>query len=230
MWASLKTLPLMAKLGIAFMLVVGLYVIGLADRPSHARGGYTPASYHGDSGGQFGGDSNGSNDSNDQSRALGQFKAQQQQLMAQVYQCEAQMNQATQQMAQAAMNGGMVNNRPQCEQYMPQWTAQEAYLETEIYRIQTGDHKSTVRQITGITGPTNSAPSAGGDDGTGAVENWDRQAIRGNSLYTDESGQTHELPTRPYYFRDRSSGQIIGSDSPNAPNDGRDYEQFTGQD
>ena len=223
MWASLKTLPLMAKLGIACMLVVGLYGIGLIGSPAYSRPGeYSAASFHEGSAGE------GSR-GNDQSRALAQFKAQQQQLMAQVYQCEAQMNQATQQMQQAAINGMMVNNRPQCEQYMPQWISQEAYLETEIYRIQTGDHTSTVRQITGITGPTNSTPSAGGSD-TDPVDNYDRQAIRGNSLYTDESGQVHELPTRPYYFRDRSSGQIIGSDSPNPPNDGRDYEQFTGQD
>jgi hypothetical protein len=130
----------------------------------------------------------------------------------------------------AAANGMMVNNRPPCEQYMPQWTAQEAYLETEIYRLQTGDTRTSLRDITGIqAGSRASSPSAYGSprrDGTDAVDNWDRQAIRGNSLYTDENGRQQELPTRNYHFRDRASGQIIGSDQPYAPNDGRDYEQL----
>jgi hypothetical protein len=72
-------------------------------------------------------------------------------------------------------------------------------------------------------------PSSSDDDGTEAVENATRQGIRGTSLYTDETGETHELPTRNYYFRDRSTGQMIGSDQPYAPNNGRDYEKLTPQ-
>jgi hypothetical protein len=230
MGARFKAIPLFAKLFVALLIVVTVYQFSHAIGASHRRTGSSSLP---------GFDRQGSEDvasdtaeqrvEANANQALAQFKAQQQQLMSRVYQCEAEMNQATQQMAQAAINGQMMNNRPQCEQYMPQWTAQEAYLETEIYRIQTGDHRSSVREITGITGPTPDRPGTTSDGGTNAVENWDRQAIRGNSLYVDESGQQHELPTRNYYFRDRASGQIIGSDSPNPPNDGRDYEVFTGQ-
>jgi hypothetical protein len=144
------------------------------------------------------------------------------------------MTVATNRMRDAAIQGQFYNSRPQCEQSMPQWIAQESYLETEIYRIQTGDHSSSVCQVTGIQGEacnTGAGASSRGssDDGTGAVENWDRQAIRGTSIYTDEDGEQHELPTEPYYFRDRSTGKYIGSTSPNPPNDGRDYEVLTGQ-
>jgi hypothetical protein len=217
-------MPIVPKILIAFLLVGGLYSAAHSQRRGFSESSSTTeASYRSGSG------------SSDQSAALAQFQGQQAQLMAKVNQCEAQMNEATNRMRQAVLQGGFYNARPQCEQYMPQWIAQESYLETEIYRIQTGDHSSSVCQVTGIqgeacnTGTGASRGGAGSDDGTGAVENWDRQAMRGNSIYTDEDGEQHELPTQPYYFRDRSSGQYIGSTSPNPPNDGRDYEALTGQ-
>jgi|SRR5579859_574737 len=226
MWATLKAIPLVPKILIGCLALGVAYKVSAPSHHRYAESHYSPVGYQGQSDGE--GTSSGAGDVS--ARALAQFRAQQSQLMARVYQCEAQMNQATQQMAQAAANGVMVDNRPACEQYMPQWTAQEAYLETEIYRIQTGDRRSSVREITGVTGPTSSSSSSSGrssSDGTDAVDNWDREAIRGNSLYTDENGEEHELPTRSYYFRDRVSGQIVGSDQPYAPNDGRDYEQLS---
>jgi hypothetical protein len=225
MWTTLKTMPIVPKFLIALLLAGGLYTAAHSQRGGSAGfASIADAGYKTNSGAV------------DQSAALAQFQSQQAQLMAQVNQCEAQMTEATNRMRQAAIQGGFDNARPQCEQNMPQWIAQESYLETEIYRIQTGDHSSSVCQVTGVQGQacnpsagTSSGSRASSDDGTGAVENWDRQAIRGNSLYTDEEGEQHELPTQPYYFRDRSSGQYIGSASPNPPNDGRDYEVLTGQ-
>ena len=38
------------------------------------------------------------------------------------------------------------------------------------------------------------------------------------------SRREHELPTRDYYYRDRNSGQFVGSDSPNPPDNSHDYE------
>ncbi len=225
MWTTLKAMPVVPKILIALLLVGGLYSAAHRQRSGYAgSASIAEAGYRTGSGAV------------DQSAALAQFQSQQAELMAQVNQCEAQMTEATNRMQQAAIQGGFYNARPQCEQNMPQWVAQESYIETEIYRIQTGDHSSTLCQVTGIQGqachPSAGSSSSGGassDNGTGAVENWDRQAVRGNSLYTDEDGEQHELPTQPYYFRDRSSGQYIGSTSPNPPNDGRDYEVLTGQ-
>jgi len=231
MGARFKAIPLFAKLFVAFLMLATIYQFSGTNRRTGSPS-MTPTRFDrqgNDLGRQENAEEGDEANTSQANQALAQFKAQQQQLMSRVYQCESEMNQATQQMAQAAINGQMTNNRPQCEQYMPQWTAQEAYLETEIYRIQTGDHRSSVREITGITGPTPDRPGTTSNDGTNAVDNWDRQAIRGNSLYVDESGQQHELPTRNAYFRDRASGQIIGSDSSNPPNDGHDYEVLTGQ-
>lgn len=224
MWTIVKNIPAVLKVAIVFLLVV-LVVVAARPRRHFSTEPFESAqvSYQGHAG------SGGSGQPQAQSQALAQYQAQQAQLVGRMRQCQVQMNQATQQMAQAAVNGIMVDNRPACEQYMPQWISQEAYLETEIYRIQTGDNHSTVREITGITGPDTSTRSSGrsSNDGSGAVDRYDREAIRGNSIYVDESGEEHELPTRNYYFRDRSSGRIVGSDSPYAPNDGRDYEQLT---
>lgn len=223
MLATLKAMPIVPKVLLACLVVGGLYSAAHSQHSGYSRSSLSNGSYRSGSGAA------------DQSAALAQFQSQQAQLMAQVNQCEAEMTAATNRMRDAAIQGGFYNARPQCEQQMPQWIAQESYLETEIYRIQTGDHSSSLCQVTGIQGQAcnpGSGTARGGatsDDGTGAVENWDRQAIRGNSIYTDEDGQQHELPTQPYYFRDRSSGQYIGSTSPNPPNDGRDYEALTGQ-
>ena len=255
MWKAIKGLPVVAKVVIGFVLVAGIYRASQANSYSHApyeRAHYPVGNeasdgasstgteeasvseqdpYHRRS--DAGSDSAGQGEPNGAAaQQLAQFKQQQAQLMRQVQQCEAEMTQATNAMAAAAMQGGMVNNRPQCEQYMPQWVAQEAYLETEIYRLQTGDRHSSLREITGI--PPDRGSSAGSgragarDDGTGSVEDWDRGAIRGTSIYTDAEGGQHELPTRPYYFRDRATGAFVGSDQPYAPNDGHDYEQLQG--
>ena len=145
--------------------------------------------------------------------------------------CQQEMNRVTQQMQQAAISGsGMMPPPPPCEQNMPAWISQEALMDTEIHRLQTGDNKSTVREITGIapnSGSSSSGYSSSGyNDGTRAVEDWDRAAMRGTSRYADEDGKEYELKTESYYYRDRNSGEIIGSSQPDPPNNGRDYEQL----
>ena len=62
-----------------------------------------------------------------------------------------------------------------------------------------------------------------------AVKTFDRRAAHGMSIYREENGTQHELPTQPYYFRDRSSGRIVSSNIPDPPNDGRDYDPLTAQ-
>ena len=136
MWATLKAMPLVPKILIGCFALGVVYKVSVPSHHGYAESRYSPVGYQAQS------ERTADGTGDESARALAQFKAQQSQLMARVYQCEGQMNQATQQMAQAAVNGVMVDNRPACEQYMPQWTAQEAYLETEIYRIQTGDRRS----------------------------------------------------------------------------------------
>ncbi|HTR23502.1 MAG TPA: hypothetical protein VMI10_05920 [Terriglobales bacterium] len=230
MWSKIKALPVVPKivLGCLVLIVMAQVFLHVPPRPRPTPG---PNPY----------DNSYDNDSDKRSRPepsadnrgqlLAQFQDEQRQLQTVVADCMQQMTAATQQMAMNSMNGVMPGAGASCQQNMPQWTAREAFLETEIYRLQTGDTRSSVRQITGIAGPNYSSPTGSSSyysprDGTGAVETWDRQAIRGNSMYTDENGEEHELPTQNYYFRDRSSGQYIGSDLPDPPNDGRDYERL----
>jgi hypothetical protein len=237
MWTTLKAMPLFAK------VLLGLVAVGVvynAANSVHGSGShrYASSAYSDRSGSTaYAADRESDRESSrggqsDGSSQIAQFQAQHDQLSAQAQQCMVQINQAMQQQAAAAMNGQMYSNMPPCNQNMQMWTAQMAYLETEIYRAQSGDHTSTVGEITGTGsyGSQSSPSSHGGgssDDGTGAVERSTREGIRGNSMYTDESGETHELPSQPYYFRDRETGQYVGSTTGNAPNDGHDYEVLT---
>ncbi len=241
MFKAFKALPLLPKVLIGFVLLMGVYGLShrrhaqpfgdsgsMDDQGPGERGEYPSPNMRGVAQRPSG------DEAEQASEYLERFKNEQAQVQAQTQACMAQMQQATNQMASAAMNGQMMNNRPACEQAMPQLVAQEAYLETEIYRLQSGDKHSTLQQITGVqTGPSGNGyyrPSGPGNDGgIGAVDKYDRQAIRGTSLYSDENGEQHELQTAPYYYRDRSSGQMVPSNQPQPPNDGRDYETLTPQ-
>jgi hypothetical protein len=231
MWSKFKALPVVPKMLIVFFILVLVYGmthrkpvyrdrdVNWSEQPTDERGSEARRASQLEQ----------SSESNARSQMLANYQAQQAQLMAQARECEQQMNEATRQQAMAAMNGQMYNPRPACEAAMPQMIAQEAFLETEIYKLQGGDQNATVREVSGIAppqyggSPYSSASSSSGSS-TDPVDTWDRQAIRGNSLYTDETGEEHELATRPYYFRDRASGALIGSDSPTPPYNGRDYE------
>ena len=163
---------------------------------------------------------------------LQQWLAKQAQLISLMNQCKAEMMRVTQEMQQAAMSGsGMMPAPPACEQNMPYWISQEALAETEIHRLQTGDTHSDVYDVSGIPRPSTHSGSSSGssgssDDGTGSVDNWDRAAIRGTTIYRSEDGTERELPTRDYYYRNRASGEIISSTQSEPPNDGHDYEQL----
>jgi len=228
MWQKLKALPPIAKVVIGLFVIAVLY--GAARRPpnpTHNYGEYPPTPRPGEEHASQG------SDDDQKAQLLARYQAQHAQLVAMAQQCQVQMQEAMNQQAAAAMNGQMYTGRPACEQQMPQLVSQMALLETEIYRLQTGDTHSSVREITHIAAPDlRSSPSSGGggdDGGLHAVDNYDRQAIRGTSMYSDESGEEHELPTATYYYRDRSSGQFVPSESPDPPNDGRDYERLTAQ-
>lgn len=166
------------------------------------------------------------------SQALSQWKAQQAQLQAAMQQCQMQMNQMNYQMQQAAISGsGLMPPPPPCEQYMPGWIAQEAVAERNIHALETGDTSSDVYGVTGIPRPSSdgvggSSASGGGstDDGTAAVEDWDRGAIRETGIYAGEDGEQYELSNNGYHYKDRNSGEIVTTNSPDAPNDGHDYE------
>lgn len=236
MWRTFKAMPVLLRVFIVLLVLGAAYKVTHLYHGPHR--GYQSAGF-GEGSGYEGGDlgqrlgeadENDSSASDQKGRMVAQFEAQRMQITRQVQQCMNDTQRYQQAAAMAAMNGQMVAP-PQCSQQMAQWTAQEAYLETEIYKLKGGDPNATVREVSGIAAssgysPGSRRPAGSSDDGTGAVEDWDRGAIRGTSMYTDEGGEQHELPTRSYYFRDRSSGEIVGSDHPYAPNNGRDYEEL----
>jgi hypothetical protein len=241
MLAAFKAIPVFAKIFLGSLLLLTVY--GLSHR-HHARSvdstysDYTPASERPVSyREQADAAPSGPSEAEQTQQALAYYQAQQAQVQAQVAQCVQQSNQAQGQMAMSAMYGQMPAQVP-CAAYMPQWTAQEAMLETQIYRLQSGDTRSSMRDIVGIPAPQYGGASEPSyyrpstpenDGGIGAVERADRQGIRGTSIYAEEDGTEHELPTQPYYFRDRSSGRMVPSNVPTPPNDGRDYDPVTAQ-
>ena len=244
MWKAFKAMPVLPKVLIVLLILGAAYRVTHIDHGPH-RGYQAAQAAQFDEGSGFdesgsrqqrvaerqvNADENSSSVGDQRSGMVAQYEAQRMQITRQVQQCLNDTQRYQRVAAMAAMNGQMVPP-PQCSGQMAQWTAQEAFLETEIYKLKGGDPNATVRQVSGIAenpgyGSGSRRSAGASDDGTGAVEDWDRGAIRGTAIYTDEGGEQHELPTRSYYFRDRSSGEIVGSDLPNAPNNGRDYEEL----
>ena len=230
MWARLKKLPMFVKIVIACFIGLAIYgAFQPKPRPDHT---YYPESTPGPDSGRT--EPRYDPESNSNAQLIAQFQAEHDRLSGLATQCEQEMNAAQAQTAINAANGQMPSE-PACLQQMEVWTAQMAALEAHIYRLRTGDSRTTVRQIAGIpdssgsTGGSSSSSAGESDDGTGAVEDWDRGAIRGTTIYTDGAGYTRELPTASYYFHNRETGQDIPSDSPYPPNDGYDYDRLTPQ-
>lgn len=242
MLAKLKAIPVFPSIVIGLVVLLGFYGLSHRQRPSTAD--YTRE--------QFGPVSQDQAEDRQQTAGalaeqrptdaelaqqyLAKFKERQGQVQARAKACIEQMQQTANGMAIGAMNGQMPGGGPPCEQYMPQLTAQEAYIETVIYQLQTGDVHSTLQQITGVQVGGQSGSGAASyyrptspenDGGIGAVDRYDRQAVRGNSLYTSEDGSERELPTEQYYYRNQNTGQIVPSNQSSAPNDGNTYEQLT---
>lgn len=247
MLAKLKAIPVVPKILIGAVLLLGVYKVSHIRHHSATNYNFEPAGpVSEDTGttderaGNGQAPARGTSEAAMAQQELAQFQQQYAELSAKAQSCMVQMNQAAVTNANAIMNG-QAPGEPACTQYMPQWEAQAAYLETEIYRLQTGDTHTSMRQIVGM--PAGQSGSSGGsgtasyyrpsgpgnDGGIGAVENATRQGIRGNSLYYEPDGTEHELPTAPYYYRNQNSGQIFSSEQSTPPNDGSPYEQLTPQ-
>ena len=214
MLKKLKALPGRTKIILGCFLA--LFIYGAMQQPSPSPSGhYVP----GPNGG--GGYTPRLDDQNQQ--LLAQFEAQRDELAPKVKACVEEQNRALQETAAAAINGGMVNNQPACSQYLLQWGQQLDVAQTEIYRLKTGDTHSSFNQLNGVSpssrgsAPSYYRPSAPENDGTAAVDRWDRGAIRGTTMYKDENGDEKELPTANYYYHDLETGQYVPSESSTPP-------------
>jgi hypothetical protein len=212
-------IPLFLKIFVGLVLLVGIGAI--ISRNQH-HSSYSP-SYSTSTGTGSGGEvrtattrhSSGDN----KGRLLAKYQAQYNQLNGQMTQCYQQM-QAT------IATGGA----PPCEQYMGMWTAELAVAQTNVYRIQTGNYQATVEQVTGVQvtpsasgGLVRQSDVSGSDNGVG---DWDRAELHGTSLYTDANGEEHELATANYYYRNKTTGDMVASETENPPDYQHDWEEM----
>ena len=222
MWAKLKALPLRVKI---IALVVFLALGWLYKRnETHSSSSYVSRPSYSRTAEPSSRDS-GSVDSSSQGSAhvLLQLQTQLNQMNAENAQCYAQIQQ---------MNP-MNYAAPTCEAQMQWRTAQIAKLQAEVYRLQTGANVQPVDfALMGSGSATSSGSSGSGgssDDGSNAVNRYSREAILGQSNYRDEEGNEYQLANRAYYFRDRASGTIVGSDFDTQPDNQHDWELLTYQ-
>jgi hypothetical protein len=220
--SSWKAMPLFPKILIVCLALGVIYIVG-NHRDDGGGGGVSPLPTPVE---ERGTDSAGGS-----RQELAGYESQLSQLITRVNQCQAQVNAVMAERAAAVANGMMPGSGPACEQSMPQWTVQWALLSTYIARLKTGNTHLTVceanpglRGCESLEASSRSSSSSSSDDGTEVVERSTRQGIRGTTLYTVEGGEQHDLPTRDYYYRDRNTGQFVGSDSPNPPDNVHDYE------
>jgi len=240
MWAKflakLKALPVPAKIALGFFVLVLIYGASQHHPPYNDGGSYG-------GGGLFGGGDNRSQ--------IERLQAQHNQLVQLAQQCAVEMNRNAAQWAQDAANGEMPTSQAPCEAKMPTWIAQMKGIESQLQRLQAsggsgggggggGSYGNGSQGGYGYGGgsqpnyyhPTDpNAPSYNNPDtSTDAVDKWDRNYIRGNSNYTDENGEVHELETQPYYSQDQQTGQYVGSTDNTVPNDTHTYTPLTNND
>jgi len=219
MWAKLKALPLRVKIiAIVVFLALGwLYKrnethssSSSVSRPSYSR----PA--------EAASRNSGSVDSGsaDSSHVLAQLQTQLNQMNAENAQCYAQIQQ---------MNPSSYA-APPCEAQMQWRTAQIAKVQAEVYRLQTGANVEPVDfALMGSGSASGGSGSGSSDDGSNAVNRYSREAVLGQSHYRDDEGNEYQLTNRAYYFRDRASGNIVGSDFSAPPDNQHDWELLTYQ-
>ena len=237
--ARLKALPVGAK------IILGLLVIGVLYGAAHQNphpyppnGPYGP--YNSPSGQNL----------QDNRSAYAALQAQHTALGQQAMACAQQMQANQANWAAGAMNGQMPVSEPACAQQMPIWVAQMKGLEARMQQMQGGGAGGYSAGSGG--GYSNGGYYAGGgaqpnynhpmddsyihdmernsDRAIDAADRYDRNAIRGTSMYTNADGQQVEMPTENYYNRNEQTGQYVGSDNNTVPNDTSTYTPVTNND
>jgi hypothetical protein len=215
MWSKIKALPLRVKV-IAVVVFVGLVGISNLFDNHHRSSSYTNSSYSSLSDSSSSLASSTSSRTESSSQVLPQLQARLSQLQNENAQCYAQVQQMN------PWNYGA----PPCEAKMQWNTSQMAALEAEIYRLQTGANvQAQDFALMGSSSGGGSASSAG--DSSNGAGRYSREAVLGQSKYTDSNGNEYQLANQNYYFRDRASGQIVGSETSQAPDYQHDWEQLT---
>ena len=215
MWAKLKALPLRVKI---IALVVFLALGWLYKRNETHSSYVSRSSYSSAAEPTSRNSSSAEPSSQDSAHVLAQLQVQFNQMNTENAQCYAQIQQ---------MNPSNYA-APPCEAQMQWRTAQIAKVQAEVYRLQTGANVQPVDfALMGSSTGFSGSGSSGGDDGSNAVNRYSREAVLGQSLYRDDQGNEYQLANRAYYFRDRASGSIVGSDFGTQPDNQHDWEPLT---
>jgi hypothetical protein len=215
-----KKFPLIAKILVGLVVLVGIGAI-ISQNRHHSS--YSPSYSSSSTGTANGGEirtaATHRSSGDKKGRLLAQYQAQYNQLNSQMTQCYQQMQ------ALIATGGA-----PPCEQYMGMWTAELAVAQTNVYRIQTGNYQATILEVTGVQvtpsssgGLVKSSDVSGSDNGVG---DWDRAELHGTSLYTDENGEQHELATANYYYRNKTTGDMVPTNTETPPDYQHDWEEM----
>jgi cell division protein FtsB len=135
--------------------------------------------------------------------AIAALESQQADLKSAIDQCEAKNSDAAQRQAQAGIGPESPRFRwPACNDQLRTWAQRQDKNEHELYFLKTGTEKPPE------------------DYNCCAFPDEDNR----NTTYVDEDGNEHELPTAPYYFKDRATGKFVRSDTREPPDDQHDYE------
>jgi hypothetical protein len=243
MWEKLKGLPLFVKVIIGFFVginAIGLVFMAIAPSPNpNPNPNPQPPENPGQqvaypNGNDPQGEVNPPNTNNgrgreeasgdDKSQLIARYKAQMAQIWSQTQQCY-----------QESLREIPMLTQPQCVQNYSQWSIQAGMLQTYITRLETGNPNITFCQANNyprgcegvqIASGSGSSSSSGGSGGSSDDGNYDMQAIRGHTKYTDADGDVQELPTAPYYFKDKQTGEFVSSQYPTPPNNTHTYEQM----
>ena len=157
MWPKLKAMPMFAKIVLGSIFVLFVYVTTRSEPKPLEQSEVVPGAVRGGSSFEQnarGGGDRTANEEEQRDQLLRQLEAQDQQLIGTFQQCQAEVTQQQNQTAAMLMNGGtsMMGELP-CQRQMEQIAAQVAFVETEIYRLKSGDWRSTLFQIQGIPQP-----------------------------------------------------------------------------
>jgi hypothetical protein len=99
------------------------------------------------------------------------------------------------------------------------------------YYAPAGGRAASYYSPSGGQSPSYYNPSTGSNDGgIAAVEQWDRNVIRENENYTDQDGETHELPSAPNYYQNNNTGEYVATPTEAPPDNQNSYTPLTSDD
>jgi hypothetical protein len=230
MWLKFKALPKRTKVALVVVFVLGVGVYGVFFDSPNSSSSYRPSVRAAENatsaspvyaGGMA---AMGRGPSNTGRFASPASNSQLADLIAQYNSLKQQADECTSEIGKMSLQNFAP---PPCEAEMQANVGRVAVLEAQIYRLQ-GVNAQPVDFVN--MNSSSSSPTAGGSELSDGARRFSREGILGQSKYTDADGREYQLDnTNRYYFKDRASGAIVGSELAQPPDNQRDWEQLTYQ-